>query len=309
MAFGNASEIRTAFIAEATAGTTPATPTFQTARFTSGGMRSNKTVVTSDERRADRNVPDEILTGLGASGSYDFELAYGALDDIIAAALCGAWSTNILKNGILQPSFTFEETIELGATDSFHRFLGTEVNTLNLSVTAKEKVTGSIGLMALQETPATAIITGATYTAANAEPISTASANVANLTVGALNPQPKVRSLSFEVNNGLRERPVVGSPYTSGFGRGRCEVTGTMEAYFETQALYAAVLAHETAAMSFTVGNATAKKYTIAFPRIRLGDGETTKGGNDDDIMVTVPFRAIYDATEACSIKITRAVA
>lgn len=307
--FADGSGVRVAYVPETAFGVTPATPSFKTARFTSGGLRTNKTTVTSDERQPDRNVRDEILTGLAAGGSYSFEFTAETFDDFLAGALRGAWTSDVLKNGILAPTFTIEETLELGAVDSFSRFTGAAVNTLSLSVTAREKVTGSMAFMAQKETLATTIITGATYAAPNANEIANASTGVAALMVGTINPAPRVKSLSFEVNNGLRMRPEVGTPFSNEYGADRCNITGTLNCYFQSNDLYQAVLNHETAALGFTLGQEANKRYAILFPRIRLGDGERAVGGNIDDVMVNVPFRALYDPTELASIRITRNVA
>ena len=309
MSFASGSEVRVAYVPETAFGLTPATPSFKTARVTSGGLRTNKTTVTSDERQPDRNVRDEILTGLSASGSYNFEFTAETFDDFLAAALRGAWTADVLKNGILAPTFTIEETLELGATDSFSRFTGAAINTLSLSVTAQEKVTGSMAFMGQKETLATAIVTGATYAPPNANSIANASTGVAALTVGAIAPAPRVKALTFEISNGLRMRPEVGTPFTNEFGADRCNITGTLNCYFQSNDLYQAVLNHETAALSFTLGQEANKRYAILLPRIRLGDGERAVGGNNDDVMVNIPFRAILDPTEACSLKITRNVA
>lgn len=309
MPFASSSEVRVAYVPEATFGVTPATPSWKTLRVTGGGLRTNKTTVTSDERQADRNVRDEILTGVAASGSYNYEFTADTFDDLLAAAMCGAWATNVLKNGVIDQSFTIEETLELGATDSFSRFLGARVNTMSLSVGARERITGSMALMAQREALATAIIIGSTYAAPNTNAIATASANVAALTIAGIATPPIVRSLSFELSNGLRERPSVGTLYTAEFGKDRFNVTGTMNCYFQTNELYQAVLDHGTAALSFQAGVEANKKYGFLFPKIRFGDGERAVGGNADDVMVNIPFRALFDPVEACSLKITRALA
>ena len=57
------------------------------------------------------------------------------------------------------------------------------------------------------------------------------------------------------------------------------------------------------------MGNAANSKYRLTLPKIIFGDGNVTAGGNDDDIMVSLPFRGVYDTTEACTLKIERAVA
>jgi hypothetical protein len=306
MAYASGSGLRVAYVAETTFGTTPATPSFKTFRTTGGGLRTNKATGTSDELNPDRNVRDEFLLGMDTAGDYGFELSYGNLDDMLEAAVQGTWATNVLKNGIVPKSFTFEETLEMGTTDSFARFTGCMVNSLSLSLASRQAVTGSVSLMARDETLATAIVTGATYGAPTSEPISTASAHVASLSVAGAT--PKVRSLSLEINNNLRTRTLVGDKFSAEFGAGRLDVTGTLEAYFEDNTLYQKVLDHGGGALSFTVGNATTKKYTILLPKIILGSGTKQIGGNSDDVMVSIPFRAVYDTTEAASVKITRAV-
>lgn len=307
MAFANGSGRRVAYIAESAFGTTPATPTFKTMRVTGNGLRTNKTTGTSDELQIDRNVRDEFQLGQDVSGAYDFELSYGSFDDFLEAVAQGTWATDVLKNGSTVKTFTVEETLEMGATDSYSRFVGAMANSMSLSIASRAKITGSLNMMAQKETLATAIISGATYTAPNSEPIWTSSAHVASLSVAA--GTPKVRSLSIEMTNNLRTRPVVGDLYSQEFGSGRFETTGTIEAYFESNALYQSVLDHGSGALSFTIGTTTLKKYTVLFPKIIFGNGERRPGGNDDDVMVSIPFRAVYDATEAATVKITRAVA
>ncbi|PZP15675.1 MAG: phage tail protein [Sphingomonas hengshuiensis] len=308
MPFANSSETRIAFVAETAFGVTPATPTFKTLRTTGGGVRTNKQTSISDELRADRNVVDEALIGLGAGGAYPFELSYGTFDDFLASALRGAWATNVLKNGVTPSYLTVEETLELGATDSFSRFTGCSVNTLSLAIPARGKVTGSLGLMAQKETLATTIITGATYTAPSTEPILTSAAHVAALALTGVTPALKLRSLNLEISNNLRERPVIGSMYSEEHGAGRCNVTGTLEAYFEGGGQYQSVLDHASGALAFTIGAATTKKYTVSLPKIILLDGARQIGGNEDDVILSIPYRAVFDATAGCSIQITRAV-
>lgn len=309
MAFASGSGRRVALIAESVWGTTPTSPTFKTMRVTGGGMRTNKSTAVSDEIRADRNVADEILLGQDVAGAYDFEMSYGGpFDDLWAGALFGSWSDDVLKNGVTPTSFTVEETLELGATDSFQRMVGARVNSLSLAIAARQKVTGTINMMARRETLATSILSGATYTAAPVSPIFSASAHVASLSLFEFSPQPKIRSLNLEINNNLRTRPVIASQFSEEFGEGRCEVTGNLEAYFESNALYQAVLDHGSGELEFKIGVDEGERYLITLPKIIFGSGERVPAGNDQDIMVNIPFRAVYSADDSCTIQVTRAV-
>lgn len=307
MPFASGADTRVAYVAESTFGTTPATPAFKVMRVTSTGLRPNKTTTTSEEIRADRNIVDEMMAGVDVSGSLPFEMSHASFDDMFEAALMGTWASNVLTNGTTRRSFTFEETNELDATDAFHRFRGVMVNELSLSVTAREKVTGSIGLMGIQEAVGTAAVAGATYTAANTEPVTMASTHVGVLTIGSFNPQPKIRSVSVQISNGLRTRPVVGSLFSEEFGLGMANVTGQIEAYVENLSLYEAALNHASPAITITMGVDTNKKYTILIPKAVFGSPEKTAAGQTTDVMVRVPFRGVLSGGR--SIQITRAVA
>jgi hypothetical protein len=310
MGFANGAETRFAYVAETALGTTPATPSFKTLRATSSSMRNNKRTGTSNELRADRNVTAEFLLGKSAGGGYPVEFSYGTYDDLIEAALCGSWTTNVLKNGTTAKSFTFEETIELGATDNFRRFPGSRVNSFSLTVQSESEISGSFDIMAVKENDlAVAALTGATYAAAGTEPIMTAGEFLPGITIGSFSPQPTIRNINFTVTNNLRTRPQVGSLYTGEFGQGKFEVTGNFEAYFDSKDVYQAVLDHGIFPISMTIGKTTAKKYTILFPAAQTLDGSVVVSGSNDDIIATVPFRGVFDATEGCSMKITRAVA
>ncbi|KQP61110.1 phage tail protein [Methylobacterium sp. Leaf108] len=309
MAFANGSERRTAYVAETAFGVTPATPSFKLLRITGGSLRSSKGTVVSDEIQADRNIRDELMVSKDVTGSYDFELSGDTFDDFIAASLRGAWATNVLKNGVLRPSFTVEETLNFGGTSSFSRFRGVAVNSMSLSLPSRQKVTGSFALMGAEEALDSVIVTGATYAAAATTQPATASANVGTLSVGGTTTPFRVKSLSLEIGNELRIRDAVGTLTSAEFGAGRCNVTGTVECYFEGNDQYQAVLDHGAGAISFTVGVEANKKYTFLIPKARFLDGARNPGGNTDDAMLSIPFRGVFDPTTQASIQITRLVA
>lgn len=300
------SDLRVALVAEATFGVTPSTPSFETLRLTSGGLSTTKETVVSEEIRNDQNITDELQVGQDVAGSYPFEMSYGSFDDLIEAALGGTWVTNVLKNGTTKRFFTFEETLELGATDTYRRFTGCMVNTLSLNIAARQKITGSIGLMGKQETLATAIVTGATYANPNSEGVMVAGTSVGTVTLGSLS-NTCVKSLSLEINRGLRPRHCIGSIYTEELIYGMCNVTGQIEVYFDSNEAYQAVLDHGTAAISATLGHDANKKYTLSIPRAVWTDGSVQIGGNTDDVMVRMPFRGTLSNDH--SVQITRAVA
>ena len=90
------------YIKEATWGTTPAKPAWQILRLTGESFKIARETKQSAEITPERNVSDLIHIGGGAEGGFNFELSYGAYDDIFAAMLYGAWDDNVLVNGVTQ---------------------------------------------------------------------------------------------------------------------------------------------------------------------------------------------------------------
>ncbi len=211
MPIASTSRSRSAYVAESALTVTPATPTFLEIRRTNGNLSTKKTTAVSEEIHLDRNVRAEYQLAQDVEGSYDFELSYGSLDDMLAGAVFGTWSTNVLINGSIEQSFTFEETVDLsGGAFAYNRFVGCEVDTLSLNFAARKGVTGSVKLMGVSEATDTAIISGATYTAPNTNIVEVAN-SVASLAVASLSPAPIVKALTLNIANNIRKREKLGS--------------------------------------------------------------------------------------------------
>lgn len=310
MAIAEGSTSRLAYIAEATIGTTPATPTFKVLRHTSEGIKAAKQTEVSNEVRADANVAQIADVGRSVAGPIAFELSYGTFDDFLEALLRSTWATNVLKNGITPKTFTFEKTFEQGATDSYLRYRACRIDSMDLNLESKAIVKGSFGIVGIDNpTPTTAIISGATYTAANTNPVINASANVASLAFTGPSSSPKVKSLSLSIKSNLYANDEVGNIASNSHGLGRFEVTGSMQAYFENLDVYNALMNHDDVALSFTLGVTTLNKYTFALPKLKFMDSDGPAiPGNSQSVMMTVPFQGYYDGSSSATLTVTRAV-
>lgn len=301
----NSSQTRLASIAEVTYGTTPATPTFLIQRFTSESLNKGVENIVSNEIRADRNVSDLIQVGSNAGGNVDFELSYGSFDAWLESLMFSTWSSNVLKNGNTQKSFTLEKTFEAGATDQYHRFQGAIANTLSLRMEAKQIVTGSFGFLCKSASVAEAAIAGSGYTAANTNPVINAASNFASLAITGVT-APELTALNINITNNLRLQQVIGSVDNRGVGTGRFEVTGDLMAYFENAELYNLFLNATATDLTFQLGGASSLKYQFDLGTIKFETGEIVAGGNDQDVMAKMTFRGLYDSSDAATLKITR---
>lgn len=300
----DSSQTRLAFVTEVTYGVTPASPVFRNQRFVSESLNANIENIVSNEIRADRNVTDLIQVGADGGGSVDIELSYGSFDDWLESVMFGTWASNVLKNASVQKSFTIEKTFEAGATDQFHRFTGCVANSLKLAIQAKQVVTGSFEFIAKGATTAQAIISGATYTSANTNPVINAAANFASLAMTSVT-SPELMSLNLSITNNLRRQAVVGSIDARGIGEGRFEVTGEAVLYFTNASAYDLFLAGTATTLTFALGGVSTKRYLFEMANIKFEKGEIVAGGNDQDVMAKMSFRALYDGTDN-TLKITR---
>lgn len=299
------SQTRLAYIAEVTYGTTPATPAFQVLRYTSESLTPNIQYVSSNEIVSHRNVTDLTQVGGEAGGDIGVEISYGTLDTFLEALLQGTWSSNVLKNGVTPKSFTIEKTFENGATDEYHRYVGARINSFNIRMSAKEQITGSFSVMAKTATSAQAIISGATYVAANTNPIMNASSMFQSLAMSGIT-APELMSLDMTITNNMRQQPVMGSLGSKGIGSGRFVVTGTFEAYFANSDMLNAYINNTTTTLDFEIGGVSSLKYAFAMDKVKFSGVEILTPGNDQDVMARVSFQAIYDGTAGCTLEITR---
>lgn len=305
MTIAESSRTRLSVIKEVTEGTTPTSPAFTNVRYTGDSLKLVRQNITSDEIRSDRNVTDLVQVAGGAEGAINFELSYGAFDNLIEGALCSTWSADEIVNGTTRSSFTLEKTYEQGATDTFIRYRGCIVNTMSLNIATQQIVTGSFGFMGRGGSVGSAILSGATYADSAANDVMNAGDDFAALSITGAG-TPKLTGLTLELNNNTRMQPVVGSIDTAGVGLGRFNLTGTATMYFETKDAYELFLAGTATDLTFTIGGSSTLKYIVTIPKLKFTDGDVPVSGNDADIILTLPFQALYDSGIGGTIHIER---
>ena len=300
----DSSQTQLAYVVETVPGTTPAAPAFKKVRTTAvPSLIPDNNYAVSDEIRADRNVPAAVKMSQSAGLEIPFEFSYSSFDDFLESFMGSAWASNVLKNGTTQKFFTFESKLVTNGGTKYHRQRGLTANTFSLSIPATDKVSGSFGFMGKDGTVAAAAIASSTY--ANAPTGDFYDATDAVISLGGT-PIP-VRSASIQGTNNNRIRPVVGSQYTDGIGLGRFEVGGQLEAYFNDSTLVDQFMADTYTTLQMVLTEPASGAYTILFPRVKLVAAPVPPGGNNGDVMANLTWQAVYDSTEQCTMKITRA--
>lgn len=207
-----------------------------------------------------------------------------------------------LVAGVEKLSVTLEKTHETGSPDSYFRYAGARMASFSLSVVSQQIITGNMEWLALGETLGTAIISGATYTAANTNPVM-AAPDVGLVSVGGVASTVVFSEFSFNLTNNLRAQNGIGSIPASGIGYGRREITGTLTAFFEDADVYEEAVNNNTAAVIVPVTDGT-NYYILTLPAVKFSSRAATAGGNNQDIVANLGFQAILDTTAGASITI-----
>lgn len=307
MTVADGSLVRLAYVPEVTIGTIPATPSFKVLRYQNSDLKPTKETETPDEVRPDGNDTAPVDVGQTIAGNLNCLLSYGTYDDLLSALFRKDWATNVLVNGVAHKTFAMEEFFEQGATDTFIRYRGVRVNTAELTLEAKKSVQANFGLMGLESpAPAATIITGATYAAPTETEVFNAALNVADLTISGITNTPVIQRLNLRINSNLYANDAVGMRGTYSHGLGKFVAEGSIAAYFENQDVYAAVLAHTTVGLSWTLEDAAGNSYLFEIPKAKLMDGGPSKPGNGRAVMVDVPFKGFIDSGIGGTMRITR---
>ena len=305
MTIANGAQHSLHYVAESSYGTTPSTPSYTPLPHTGTTLAMTKDAIESEKLRGDRQVEDFRHGNKSIGGDVTAELEYGAFDDLIEAALCGTWTTDVLKAGTTRRSFTLERSFADLSTQEYHRYTGCEVNSLALSVAPNSMVTLTLGWIGKDLTLNTTKVTGSTYAAdAGETPFDsfTGSISEGGSTIAT------VTALEMTLENGIEPLFSVGSATTNRPAIGKSRVTGTLTTYFESKALYSKFIDETSSSISLTLTDLDGNDYTIDMSNVKYNSGQPDVAG-EGAVTVAMDFVALYDGTDSSNIKITRSEA
>lgn len=305
MPFSQGSRAGLSYVAETVFGTTPATPSLIQLPYTTQSLDLTKERVTGNDIQPDRMPRVDRHGNRSASGDIVVDLRKGDYDPFFESVFMGTFSTNVLKIGTTPKSFTIEDA----ATDitQFRLFTGMTVSSLAVSIRPNQMVTGTFSMvgkdMAISGTSVDAVKTAASSN----QPFDAYSGTLKVANAGSpLVSSAIVTGFDFTINNALAPTFVVGASTTPQLEYGMATVEGTITAYFEDASLINRFLNETQTALEVSVDDPTGSSdYTFLFPRVKI-NGASVPVENPTSRIITLPFVALYDTTEATNIKLTR---
>lgn len=312
MAGSASSQLRSAYVPEATPGTIPATPGFLTlpaaARMSAMAQAIEGRSLAAKGARLGRGV-----NGIDVTGSLEDSVKYGVYDNLLATLLQGAWSDDVLKDGKAQTTVAVENTIPagVGGTSTMMRYRGVEALSGSLKLAARQAAKLSLTLAGRGSDDATATaIAGATYTDPTVVDPLSSGADVGTIVFNGYT-LDCMQSLDIAFNfDGRDLQPKISSNDLCGITRGDFLPVLTANMYIEANflAIYNAARASHTAfSVTVPLGSVTEQKYTLAFPSCHFDTAGLDLSGAS--AMQSVVIKPQYDTSSAAVLTVTRAIA
>jgi len=305
MPFSSGSRAGLSYVAESTFGTTPGTPSLIQLPYTTHSLDLTKERVTGTDIQPDRMQRVDRHGNRSVAGDIVADLRKGDYDAFLESAFFNTFSTNVLKIGTTPKFFSIEDA----ATDitQFRLFTGMAVSSLAVSIRPNQMVTATFSMVGKDMTISGTSV-DATKTAASGNAPFDAYSGALSIgnAGGSLSSSAIVTGIDFTLNNALAPTFVVGSASTPQLEYGMATVEGTITAYFEDAALVNRFINETESGLQVVVDDPTgASDYTWLFPRVKINGASVPVDGPTSRI-ITLPFVALYDTTEATNIKLTR---
>jgi hypothetical protein len=204
------------------------------------------------------------------------------------------FSGDFLTNGVTQRGFTFERQQQDITTPTYELFRGCEIDTLSLALKSAAIITGSVGVIGLAGTVATARSAGATDVAAPTYPVLNAAANVGRLMEGgAIVANSPIESLNIDLKNNLARETGVGTLGSINTRNGEIGLTGALSAYFNDPNLLNKVLGDTPTSLMTRTGRSDGNRESLVFdiPQAKL-TGTSPVSGKNASRMFTGSYQA-----------------
>lgn len=200
-----------------------------------------------------------------------------------------------VKNGVTRSSLTIERGFMGQSVPTYIVQTGMVAGQGELNYTTEQIITGSFTFQGMTGAQGTTPL-DATPDAPTSNAVMSANVNVGRIAEsGAVLAAPNfVRSAQVTHNNNLRPKTAVGNIGSVDIGSGDCQVEGTLETYFGSNALFAKLISGDVGSINLRTTKAR-QAIIDAIPRATFTAGAPSAGGKNQDVMLSLSFQASKD--------------
>lgn len=210
-----------------------------------------------------------------------------------------------IKNGVTKRSFLLEKQFTDLSPVQAHYFPGCRVGQWGLNIAPGAILTGSFTFLGKNGFSRNQTSGNGNPTPASTGDVGNAVDNISNVRYNNAASVFNLTQVAFQIANGLREQPAVANLANIGIGLGRIQLTGTINAYFESRALMDDYLNYTETDLAFAIVIGT-QAYHIFIPAMKFTNGRVLAEGNDQDVLAQMEFTARKDPVYGFTIGIGR---
>lgn len=202
---------------------------------------------------------------------------------------------NTLKSLLIEKRFT--------DVAKFIYFSGMRVGTAVFNIASKEIMKGTYTFMGYKGVSGSATVAG-TSTAATDKKVVSCATNLGSIRKDGVALTTPIKNIALTVENNLRSSDQIASLDPAGVGTGFCDVTGTLEVYFEDLAMYDELIAHTEVSLDFRVTDEDGNITIFTIPKLYFTGGTPVSPGGNEDVMLPLEFTAIKDTITDTTLQI-----
>lgn len=200
-------------------------------------------------------------------------------------------------------SFTIEKEYE-DLTNEFALLTGMAIDGMTISVAADALVTGSFTWLGQDSASAAATTGTGTNTAAPTNDIMNAIDDIPFFREN--DAEFSITGYTFTLANNLRNRLQVGTLGPISLGTGSVELTGTVQAYFEDNAVLDRYLNFSDNKLHIVFEKTSSQAYLLDLPKMKFTGGQRVAGGINTDIIADMTYSAFLDSTAGYAARLYR---
>lgn len=292
MSSGN--RVVTYYTEETTIGETPATPTWETLRFTTNELTPTVNTSASEEIRADRMRSGSTIDSIDYAGDIGVEFSAGSFDQLLAGAFYNDWAADTLTIGTTEKSFTFVKGY--ADVNTWHTFTGVHISTFSLDIPEEGKITATFGTMGMgYEDGLTDPTSGDTVNAPTTTVALGSGTGVGEILVDgvSLAGQACISSMTLELDNTIQTQRCLGLTGPGALRATTAAVTGTLTMAWSQAgfAQWGKTFTREPIAIVIPLQDAAGNTYTLSLPEVEI-DGDLPSGGLEDILQVELNYTA-----------------
>lgn len=211
-----------------------------------------------------------------------------------------------IKNGLLNRSFSVQKIFNDMTPPVYNTLTGNKFADMSLDFKPGAILTGKFGLSGFKGVMSTTQLAGASFIDAATDVPMNGVNNVTSFKENGVTSVESYKSIKVDINNSVRALDAIGSLGPTAIALGTFVVTGSFEIYFSTLVMYNRFTANASMALEFKAQDDTGSYYTFKLPAVKVETATVTSQNQDQDIVASCTFRAIYDPVTNCTMQIDR---